>query len=418
MSCGWDPQAKVARNHLHHCIQKMVNGGLTKSTVIKKLFSMSDWVSPEFANRVADSIADHMTICVVPLPLFLVPCITESSLHWNGVELEITGVVNLTGTSEERSIHVLEVMRTWSKAGVEVMSIFARGLEEVFGSAARHVAVFDYLTGLGGAFVAMVLALRVTVLCNHEMNLCTVWISLSFIIASSVCPRWSSEFSANVSQMSVTSNLSVRCQSMWETQCQILHKRDSMSQTQYLRLIVRDLVFATGAGNMPAVRVWTGKTVRFGSWRFQNLELLPLGSPNPDPYPSTGRFRRVWQDPLAPVFGSAFRVVLCMVAFRYCAVNHKISTMVCHCFLWMYWQPLKSITGEACSLSHPGNEHQWSVNDVWCYIFGNLSGDCVQIVITDVLASCKGQRGSDTLPAPSWKWASTEFQWFKVWHLQ
>jgi len=68
------------------------------------------------------------------------------------------------------------------------------------------------------------------------------------------------------------------------------------------------LVLATGPGNPPAVRVWTANTGRFGSRTVQQPDRLTLGGPNPDPYPSTRGFRRVWLDPSVPMSGSAFRV--------------------------------------------------------------------------------------------------------------
>jgi hypothetical protein len=70
----------------------------------------------------------------------------------------------------------------------------------------------------------------------------------------------------------------------------------------------KHLVLATGPGNPPAVRVWTAKTGRFGSRPVQKPDPLTLGGPNPDPYPSTRGFRRVWLDPSVPISGSAFRV--------------------------------------------------------------------------------------------------------------
>jgi len=45
------------------------------------------------------------------------------------------------------------------------------------------------------------------------------------------------------------------------------------------------LVLATGPGNPPAVRIWTGKTVWFASRTVQKPDPLLLGGPNPDPYP-------------------------------------------------------------------------------------------------------------------------------------
>ena len=69
-----------------------------------------------------------------------------------------------------------------------------------------------------------------------------------------------------------------------------------------------ELVLATGPGNPPAVRVWTAKTGRFSSRPGQKPDPLTLGGPNPDPYPSTRVFRRVWLDPSVPISCSAFRV--------------------------------------------------------------------------------------------------------------
>jgi len=54
------------------------------------------------------------------------------------------------------------------------------------------------------------------------------------------------------------------------------------------------------------------------------------------------------------------------------------------------------------------NERQRSVNDSWSCIMGNLGGDRLQIVINEVLAAFIGKRATEMLPAPAWKWASTE----------
>ena len=68
------------------------------------------------------------------------------------------------------------------------------------------------------------------------------------------------------------------------------------------------LVLATGPCNAPAVRVWTAKTGWFGSRPVQQPDPLTLGGPNPDTYPSTREFRRVWPAPSVSISGSAFRV--------------------------------------------------------------------------------------------------------------
>ena len=99
------------------------------------------------------------------------------------------------------------------------------------------------------------------------------------------------------------------------------------------------LVLATGPGNPPAVRVRTGKTVRIGSRTVQKPDQQHLGGPNPDPYPSTRGFCRVWLDPSVPISGSAFQVFLFMVAFRYPTVNRKIFTLAHHWPFWMNWPP-------------------------------------------------------------------------------
>jgi len=68
------------------------------------------------------------------------------------------------------------------------------------------------------------------------------------------------------------------------------------------------VVLATGPGKPPAFRVWIPKTGRFGSRHGQKPDYLTLGGPNPDPYPSTRGFRRVWLDPSVPISISAFRI--------------------------------------------------------------------------------------------------------------
>jgi len=66
------------------------------------------------------------------------------------------------------------------------------------------------------------------------------------------------------------------------------------------------------------------------------------------------------------------------------------------------------------SLQHSETEWQRSIKDFWLRILGNLSGDWLQRFINDVLAAFRVKNYSDTLPAPSWKWASTDCQRFLV----
>ena len=62
------------------------------------------------------------------------------------------------------------------------------------------------------------------------------------------------------------------------------------------------LVLATGPGNLPAVRVWTAKTGRFGSRPVQKPDPLTVGGPNTD------GFRCIWLHLSVPISGSAFWV--------------------------------------------------------------------------------------------------------------
>jgi len=100
------------------------------------------------------------------------------------------------------------------------------------------------------------------------------------------------------------------------------------------------LVLSTRPGNLPAVGVWITKMVQFASRPVQKPQLLLLGEPNSDPYPSTLGYRRVWLDPSVPNSGSGIRVVLFTVSFRYPTDNCKIFTSVHHCLCLMYWLPL------------------------------------------------------------------------------
>jgi hypothetical protein len=66
-----------------------------------------------------------------------------------------------------------------------------------------------------------------------------------------------------------------------------------------------------------------------------------------------------------------------------------------------YWPPLSYKEVATCSLPHPENEHQQSVNDFWFCIIGNQSCEWLWAFINGVLAAFVGQRESDMLPAPS-----------------
>jgi len=176
-------------------------------------------------------------------------------------------------------------------------------------------------------------------------------------------------------------------------------------------------VLAMGPGNPPVVQIWTGKPVQFSSRPFQKHDPHLHVGQNTAPNPSTHGSRLVWLDLSGPVSWCAFQVVLFLVVFKYPTVNREIIMMAHRCSFWMYWLPSWSKKVDKRSLPLPGNERQWRVNDFRSCILHNRSGHWLQIVITEVLASCIGQSRSDTLPAPSWKWASDECQRLKVSYL-
>jgi len=134
------------------------------------------------------------------------------------------------------------------------------------------------------------------------------------------------------------------------------------------------IVLATDQGNPPDVRVWTVKMCWFSCSAVQKPNPVALGGPNLDPDPSTNRFSLVWLAPPVPISGSEFHIFLFVLAFLYPTVNCKILTKVWHCHFLMYSQPLYRKQVERRSLPHSENERQWSVNNGWSCILGNLSG--------------------------------------------
>jgi len=106
-----------------------------------------------------------------------------------------------------------------------------------------------------------------------------------------------------------------------------------------------------------------------------------------------------------------------MFSSRYATGNRKILTLVCHGWFSMYWPSEWSIRIDTRTLPHPQNESQWSVNNSWSCILGNLGGDRLQIVINEVLAAIIRKRESEMLPAPSGKWMSTECERLLAFHL-
>jgi len=218
--------------------QKKGNWTALPELLIRNGSNLGDWASPETAETVGDGIVDGNADCTVPLLVVLLPCATKTPLCHNEVQHPIAGVVDPTSTSEVGLlISVVGGTRICSNERADV--IIGVGLDAVCGFAVGLVAVFGFLVGLGRPFLAVVVALWVTLVWKHGMTLCIVWTSSSLSFALGVSPRRSRELSASVSQMSVNSYLSGRCQLMSETHCQRLHVRDSISETQCQRLNIR-----------------------------------------------------------------------------------------------------------------------------------------------------------------------------------
>jgi hypothetical protein len=69
------------------------------------------------------------------------------------------------------------------------------------------------------------------------------------------------------------------------------------------------------------------------------------------------------------------------------------------------------------SINTVSTECQQSVNDFECCILCNSIALLRHILIIKVLAAVMRKRDRDMVPAPVWKWASTEHQQFCVLHL-
>jgi hypothetical protein len=102
-------------------------------------------------------------------------------------------------------------------------------------------------------------------------------------------------------------------------------------------------------------------------------------------------------------------------------INNCWSYMSCDLKLirsWLYIiKLLSAFIGKIIttrSLPHLNNGCQLSVNDSWSCVLGNHTTDMLQSVIKLFLAALIGKTDCNTLPAPSWKCASTEHQQFLV----
>jgi len=164
-----------------------------------------------------------------------------------------------------------------------------------------------------------------------------------------------------------------------------------------------------GPGDLPVVWVRTAQSGQFSSRDIQTSDPVPFSEPTLGLYPSTHRFCRAWLGPSVPIPGTAFQVALFIVAVTYATVNRQILTLVHHCLFSMYWPPWWSKQTESGALAHPDNERQWSLNSCWLCTLGDLGGDRLYTGRNEALATCIVKGGSENLPTPSWKWASTEW---------
>jgi len=74
------------------------------------------------------------------------------------------------------------------------------------------------------------------------------------------------------------------------------------------------------------------------------------------------------------------------------------------------WPPLEAKQILIASLPHLENERQSCINDFWSCVLGNHTIDRLETVKMEFLAAIMGKPDWNTLPAPSWQWASTERQ--------
>jgi len=133
--------------------------------LIWKGWNLGDWASPKTTETVGDGITNNTTDRVVSVWVLLLSSATISLLGCSEVELEIAGVVDPTRGSEVPLIGVVGVTRIWSNEGADVILHFGVRLDVVVCFAMGLIEVFHFLAGLDGAFLGVVITVRVTLLC-------------------------------------------------------------------------------------------------------------------------------------------------------------------------------------------------------------------------------------------------------------
>jgi len=97
------------------------------------------------------------------------------------------------------------------------------------------------------------------------------------------------------------------------------------------------------------------------------------------------------------------------VSMIFCHTSWVIRMPIgCRQSLKNHLPPLKVQQIAIPSLTHLEHENHRSVNNCWSCMLGNPWGDRWQTVMDEVMAAVIEQRGTDMLPAPYWRWASTE----------
>jgi len=77
-----------------------------------------------------------------------------------------------------------------------------------------------------------------------------------------------------------------------------------------------------------------------------------------------------------------------ILSFAFCVIYIPIGCR--HPFI-EYWQPLLAKTKATCSLPHPEDDCQRSVNGCSCSIFGNQGIALISVLITELLTALIGK---------------------------
>jgi hypothetical protein len=126
------------------------------------------------------------------------------------------------------------------------------------------------------------------------------------------------------------------------------------------------IMLPMGPGSFPVVRVWTRKTVQFGSRPVQTPDPLLHGGRNLDPYPST---RRICWD-LLDIARNGGPNIKCWLSGFATYFHIQISFFSSHNVNFGTLMSISDVLASfiirnttASSLMHPKNKSQWRIND-------------------------------------------------------